>query len=133
MKDKSCEVRVGLVMYGGVSLAVYINGVAQEFFRAVHGRGIYRVMKTLTDSYIVVTILSGASAGGINGILLSYSLCNNKDFSQCSKLWRDVADVRKLLRSPFNDNDAPKSVMDSEVYYQEGVEEAFRTMRSYSE
>jgi hypothetical protein len=26
------EVRLGVVMYGGVSLAVYINGVAHEFF-----------------------------------------------------------------------------------------------------
>src|SRR4029077_1876657 len=31
------EVRLGVVMYGGVSLAVYINGVAHEFFRAVRG------------------------------------------------------------------------------------------------
>jgi hypothetical protein len=27
------EVRLGLVLYGGVSLAVYMNGVAAEFFR----------------------------------------------------------------------------------------------------
>jgi patatin-related protein len=29
------EIRFALVMYGGVSLAVYINGVAQEFYRLV--------------------------------------------------------------------------------------------------
>jgi hypothetical protein len=61
--EKSREVRLGLVMYGGVSLAIYINGVAQELFRAVHGRGIYRLIKALTDSDIVVDVLSGTSAG----------------------------------------------------------------------
>ncbi|MBI4474825.1 MAG: patatin-like protein [Acidobacteria bacterium] len=132
MADKSCEVRVGLVMYGGVSLAVYINGVAQEFFRAVKGHGVYKALKTLTDTDIVLDIISGSSAGGINGVLLSYALCNDRDFGQCSQLWREVADVRKLLRSPFKDEIAPKSVMDSEVYYQEGVEDAFRNMRNYS-
>ena len=29
------EVRIGLVLYGGVALAVYINGAAQEMLRLV--------------------------------------------------------------------------------------------------
>ena len=29
------ELRFALVMYGGVSLAIYINGVAQEFYSLV--------------------------------------------------------------------------------------------------
>ena len=29
------EVRLAIVMYGGVSLAIYINGIAQELFRLV--------------------------------------------------------------------------------------------------
>lgn len=33
--DVSEEIRFALVMYGGVSLAIYINGVAQEFLRLV--------------------------------------------------------------------------------------------------
>jgi hypothetical protein len=32
-------------MYGDVSLAIYINGAAQEFFRAVRGRGVYKFIK----------------------------------------------------------------------------------------
>ena len=37
------EVRFAVVMYGGVSLAIYINGITQELFhlvRATAGRGI---------------------------------------------------------------------------------------------
>ena len=33
--NPSNEVRFAVVMYGGVSLAIYINGVAQELFRLV--------------------------------------------------------------------------------------------------
>jgi hypothetical protein len=33
--DIECEVRFAVVMYGGVSLAIYINGVAQELLNMV--------------------------------------------------------------------------------------------------
>jgi predicted acylesterase/phospholipase RssA len=68
--EKSREVRMGLVMYGGISLAIYINGVSTEFFRAVRGNGVYKLIKCLTDSEIIVDIISGTSAGGINGIFI---------------------------------------------------------------
>src|SRR5262245_2488420 len=113
-------------MYGGVSLAVYINGVSQEFFHAVQGNGVYRLIKELTDSDIVLDILSGSSAGGINGILLSYALCNGKDFTRCGDLWRNSADIRRLLRAPTNGVDAVRSVLDSDGYYQSELERAFR-------
>ena len=71
------EFRLGLVVYGGVSLAVYMNGVCREFYNAVRGRGIYKLIKALTDSDIVVDIISGTFAGGVNGVLLSYALTNS--------------------------------------------------------
>ena len=46
--ERSRETRIGLVMYGGVSLAVYINGVSQEFYHAVQGNGVYSLIKELT-------------------------------------------------------------------------------------
>ena len=92
------EVRIGLVMYGGVSLAIYINGVTQELFRAVRGRGVYQLFKTLTNSDVVVDVISGTSAGGINGIFLAYALCNDREFSTCAGLWREHGDILKLLR-----------------------------------
>ncbi|HEX8185349.1 MAG TPA: patatin-like protein, partial [Blastocatellia bacterium] len=130
-QSKTREMRLGLVMYGGVSLAVYINGVAAEFFRAVRGRGVYRLIKALTDSDIVVDIISGTSAGGINGILLAYALCNNKDFLSSATLWRRDGDIRSLLRSPHRDKDGFSSLLNSEGYYQPRLEEAFRYMRDY--
>ena len=85
-------------MYGGVSLAVYINGVAQEFFQAVRGKGIYDLIGKLTESKITVDIISGTSAGGINGIFLAYALANNKNFEDMASLWRERADISKFSR-----------------------------------
>jgi predicted acylesterase/phospholipase RssA len=113
-----------------VSLAVYINGVSQEFYHAVQGNGVYRLIKELTDSEIVLDILSGSSAGGINGILLAYSLCNGKDFTQSQDMWRDAADISRLLRKTAETDDPVPSVLDSEGYYQDQLERAFRTLDS---
>ena len=129
-KNSRREVRLGVVMYGGVSLAVYINGVAHEFFRAVRGRGVYRLIKALTDSDIIVDVISGTSAGGINGIMLSYALCNERDFSSAATLWRTHGDISKLLRSPKEAATAT-SILDSEGYYQPNLEKVFASMERY--
>jgi patatin-related protein len=126
--EKCRETRIGLVMYGGVSLAVYINGVSQEFYHAVQGNGVYRLIKELTDSEIVLDIVSGSSAGGINGILLSYALANGKDFTRCSDLWRNSADIRRLLRPTSATDEPVRSLLDSEGYYQTELENAFRML-----
>ena len=127
--DRSREVRLGIVMYGGVSLAVYENGVAQELFRAVKGEGPYRWIKELIDSDIVVDIISGTSAGGINGILLGYALANNRDFRRSASLWREDGDIMQLLRKPSDPNTF--SILDSRGYYQERLESAFAEMPPY--
>ena len=127
-EPKSLEIRLGLVMYGGVSLAIYINGVAQEFFNAVRGRGVYKLVKALTDSDIVVDIISGTSAGGINGIMLAYALCNKKEFTSSARLWRDDGDIRRLLRSPHGRAESSWSLLNSEGFYQQQLEAAYRGM-----
>src|SRR2546425_11331281 len=104
-QPKSNEARLGLVLYGGVSLAIYINGVVREFFDAVRGRGVYKLVKVLTDSDIVVDVISGTSAGGVNGILLGYALCNDREFADTASLWRRDGGSRDLLRGP--DHPAP--------------------------
>ena len=130
-QPKSIETRLGLVMYGGVALAIYINGVAREFFRAVRGNGVYKWLKALTDSDIVVDIISGTSAGGINGIMLAYALANEKEFGDAASLWRRDGDIRSLLRSPGGGDDGTPSLLDSEGFYQPRLEEAFRLMTAY--
>jgi patatin-related protein len=143
------EVRFAVVMYGGVSLAIYINGVAQELFRLVRatapaqryadsddltpeGKVFYddeqlddteRVYRRLGQmlghgddpgdgsvrTRFVVDIISGTSAGGINGVLLALALARQKDFRLSADLWRNVADIDVLLREEKSFKDLPKA------------------------
>lgn len=124
------EIRLGLVVYGGVALAIYMNGVCREFYNTVRGRGIYKLLKALTDSDIVVDIVSGTSAGGINGVLLSYALTNSNfsevvDFANFAEIWRESGDILKLLREPSSSNTKVESVLNGESYYQNQLKEAF--------
>jgi patatin-related protein len=129
MSPKSREVRLGIVMYGGVSLAIYINGVSQELFRAVRGSGMYKLIKALTDSDIVVDIISGTSAGGINGLMLAFALANGKEFGATKTLWREHGDLTRLLQPPNLGPDEYKSLLNSDRYYRAKLADAFRTMQ----
>ncbi|MFP5237662.1 MAG: patatin-like protein [Acidobacteriota bacterium] len=117
------EVRLGLVLYGGVSLAVYENGIAQELHRAIRGDGVYGLLCALIDSDIVVDIISGTSAGGVNGVMLAYALANKCAFAQSAELWRNDGDIQRLLRTE-SDPDA-LSVLNS-AYYQQRLENCFQ-------
>lgn len=123
--ELSREARLGVVLYGGVSLAIYINGVAHEFFRAVQGLGAYSLIKALTDSHVNVDIISGTSAGGINGLFLGFALCNQKHFGDFASLWREQGSIERLIRNPRLGPEGTNSVLDGEGYYQHALEDAF--------
>jgi patatin-related protein len=121
------EVRFAAVMYGGVSLAIYMNGISQELLRVVRAGSdlpdselsgtelVYRkAARALhlgrmpgapldTDfpdvrTRIVVDILSGTSAGGINAIFLAKSLAlGAKNLDSLAELWKTEGDLDKLL------------------------------------
>ena len=123
------EIRLGLVVYGGVSLAIYMNGVCREFYNAVRGRGVYKLIKALTDSDIVVDIISGTSAGGINGVLLAYALANSTqeeawDFKDFAGIWRESGNIGLLLRTP-DERQNIDSFLNGEGFYQDKLTEAF--------
>src|SRR5215213_1630526 len=181
--DFKQEVRFAVVMYGGVSLAIYINGIAQELLRWVRStarhatsevalvpsnastnpgtsetapalRGTERVYRKL--SYIladrrqdralnaqerlnqankkladnepihtrfIVDILSGTSAGGINGVFLAKGLANGQDIGGLENLWIEEGDVRTLINDkksvggPVKLQDPPTSLLNSERMY----------------
>jgi predicted acylesterase/phospholipase RssA len=101
--DAQRELRFGLVLYGGVSLAVYIYGVALEFERLVRAsRGVEEnawteILKGAGVS-ATVDIVSGASAGGINGLLLGKALATGTELRTVRSIWTDHADIGALLR-----------------------------------
>jgi patatin-related protein len=117
MQEK--ELRIALVCYGGVSLAVYMHGITKEIWRlarasqAVHSRkppadggdDLYaRLLKTIAtgagvDLRIIVDILAGASAGGINAIFLGHAIASGQALDPLTDLWLDSADVDALVDS----------------------------------
>lgn len=102
------EVRFAVVLYGGVSLAVYMNGVTQEFLHLVratssHSGGeaegtgaVYRELAETCGARFVVDILSGSSAGGINAIFLAKALSNGQSLDGPARMWLERADVAGL-------------------------------------
>jgi patatin-related protein len=118
------EIRLGMVLYGGVSLAVYENGVAQELYRAMRGDGVYALIAKLIDSDVVIDIISGTSAGGVNGIMLGYALANQRQFAPSADLWRNQGDIQALLRKQNDANGS--SVLDSD-YYQQKLTDCFQS------
>jgi patatin-related protein len=132
MREK--ELRIALVCFGGISLAVYMHGVSKEILklnrasRALHAiadrsrrasstffegadrsdpeydtEQIYfdllREIGREVELRVLVDIISGASAGGINGTMLARALCHDLPMSPLRKLWLENADVRVLLAS----------------------------------
>jgi len=129
---KDVELRLALVCYGGVSLAVYMHGVTKEFHklvrasRAYHGlpkgaaradadylsadhspdieidtETIYfdlvREIGKSVDLRVVIDVITGASAGGINGVILARALAHDLSLSPLREVWLKEADVNELL------------------------------------
>ncbi|HEV2866911.1 MAG TPA: patatin-like protein [Allosphingosinicella sp.] len=118
MREK--ELRIALVCYGGISLAVYMHGITKEIWRlacasrAFHdpgstepgGRASADVYSTLLstlrqraglDLRVLVDILAGASAGGINAIFLGHAIAGGRSLDPLTDLWLESADVDKLI------------------------------------
>ena len=111
------ELRLALICYGGVSLAIYMHGITKEIWKLAQAsrdfhdgtridqcsRGIYYDIlqwlerETGTRLRVLPDIISGASAGGINGIFLSQAILSGQSLDPLTDLWLDTADVDKLL------------------------------------
>ncbi len=114
MREK--ELRLALVCYGGISLVVYMHGVTRELWKLLRasearlaGRGVASgdsepVWQALLDAIgeqvdlrVIVDVVAGASAGGINGILLGAAIVEGIDLEPVADMWLDGADIDRLL------------------------------------
>src|SRR4051812_22206994 len=105
------EVRLALVLNGGVSLAVWIGGVTREIDAARRAFGLastdeqdtaslYGEILTALDQRVLVDVIGGASAGGINGVMLGAAIVNGKPLADLRETWITLGDFRTLLRPP---------------------------------
>jgi predicted acylesterase/phospholipase RssA len=115
MREK--ELRLALVCYGGISLAVYMHGVTKEVWHLARAsRAFYadtppdepveagyadllRLIQTTTGIKlrVLADIVAGASAGGINGIFLGQAVATGQSLDPLTDMWLDKADVDALL------------------------------------
>ncbi len=126
------ELRLALVCFGGVSLAVYMHGISKEILKLVRAS---RTLHAITDraaraaaqaqDYIplgdpeydtetvyfdllreigrrvelrvIVDVIAGASAGGINGVMLARALAHDLKVAHLREMWLESGDVTELL------------------------------------
>jgi patatin-related protein len=124
------ELRQALAMRGGVSLAIWMGGACQEIERlrsaadrdatADADAGVYRAL-LIAAGYdnVVVDVLAGTSAGGLNAVLLACSLVYGMPFDDGIRdLWLRVADIEGLSRHP-RDRTPPSLLRGDGVFYAE--------------
>ncbi|MGE4430723.1 MAG: patatin-like protein [Sphingobium sp.] len=120
MREK--ELRLALICYGGISLAIYMHGITKEIWhlarasRDWHQHRAQPPIKPLTGLpavyadllqhietrcdlrlRVVIDIVAGASAGGINGIFLAQAIQTGQSLEPLTDLWLSNADVDRLL------------------------------------
>ncbi|MEP9400710.1 patatin-like protein [Sphingomonas sp. VNH70] len=111
------ELRLALICYGGISLAVYMHGLVKEIWhiarasRAAHAgddplTGSAEVYRAMLDDLgtrsgvrlrILVDIVAGASAGGINGVFLAQAIATGQSLDPLTDLWLEKADIEALI------------------------------------
>jgi predicted acylesterase/phospholipase RssA len=112
--DERQELRIALVMNGGVSLAVWMGGVTLELDRVRRASGVYGDLLELTSTDARVDVIAGASAGGINGAVLALAIARGTTVAQIRELWMTDGDIDLLLRDPMQ-RDAPSVLQGDEV------------------
>jgi patatin-related protein len=115
MREK--ELRIALICYGGVSLAVYMHGITREIWHLVRAsrdfhenaptkskiETVYQELLTTiertsnTKLRVLSDIIAGSSAGGINGIFLAQAIVTGQSLDPLTDMWLGEADVDKLL------------------------------------
>ncbi|MDQ1425162.1 MAG: hypothetical protein QOD72_2660, partial [Acidimicrobiaceae bacterium] len=121
------EIRLAVVMTGGVSLAVWIGGVVAEIYRAHKRVGLYKPLLDALRSDVTIDIVTGASAGGLNGVFLGAALSRQVDVEQFDGLrdvWLTAGSMIALLRDPYQRN--PPSLLKGDAYLLVEIEKVLR-------
>jgi len=124
MQEK--ELRIAVVLTGGISLAIYMHGISKELLKLVRASRAFHRGSDDTDGYtdstsgreidtepiyyellnslapklglrIVLDVIAGASAGGVNGIMLARALAHDLDIDHQRQMWLEHADVTRLV------------------------------------
>lgn len=118
------ELRLALVCYGGVSLAIYMHGITKELEKLVRASdrlvslppgspnpfgpaesesAYFEALRQKAErdggrTRVVVDVVSGTSAGGINGVCLAKAVARDLPQDALRDVWLRKASILKLLR-----------------------------------
>jgi patatin-related protein len=129
MKEK--ELRLAVVFFGGVSLAVYQHGINREILNLVRASKLYhsgqrgrnsdalsfqsrypdeperstgeiylQCLQTVGQHLslrVIVDVISGSSAGGMNGVALARAIAHDLSLAPLTDMWLAEADMLNLL------------------------------------
>lgn len=111
------ELRIALAMRGGVSLSIWIGGAVRE----IDGlrRDLHRIVLTengtrtaaqrrshnsladlaylLGRRAVTIDVLTGASAGGLNAVILGTAMVAGNPVDPLRDVWIDTADIERLI------------------------------------
>jgi patatin-related protein len=111
------ELRLAMVCYGGISLAVYMHGVTKEVWKlarastyaparrdalsrseAVYADVLEEIARECGVRIAVLPdIVAGASAGGMNGVFLAQAVHTGQSLEPLTRMWLEKADIDTLL------------------------------------
>jgi predicted acylesterase/phospholipase RssA len=138
----SKELRFAVVFNGGVSLAVWMGGVTHELnLMRLASAGVeggqdaaaltaWRAILHECKRTVVVDLIAGTSAGGLNGALLAAAVAGGSDLSSMRTTWLHLPslDTHKLTRDYKNprpgEESAPTSVLSGE-YFTDSIRNTF--------
>jgi len=130
------EIRMAVVLNGGVSLAVWMGGVVQELNRltwadpsATQVRCGYASALNAVRSTARADVIAGTSAGGINGAALALGQVNAvAQPARLRDLWVEQGDIDALLRRPFRGQ--PTSLLQGDEFFLQQLEIAMAALSS---
>ncbi|MEU4741404.1 patatin-like protein [Actinosynnema sp. NPDC023658] len=123
------QIRFAVVLNGGVSLAVWMGGVVLELDRLTRGDGPYADLLDVVGSTARADVITGTSAGGINGAALALSQVNaNARLERLRDLWAEQGRMEQLLRTPFRGQ--PVSLLRGDEFFLPRLREALGRLTS---
>jgi patatin-related protein len=121
------ELRLALVMNGGVSLAIWMGGVTVEINRLMNRDGPYGDVLRMMNTSLRVDVIAGASAGGINGAMLATMIAHDSprsvELDSLREIWLEQGALRELLRSPLQKD--PPSLLRGDEFFLPRLREVF--------
>jgi predicted acylesterase/phospholipase RssA len=139
-QDDRTEIRVALVLNGGVSLAVWMSGVVREIDlirRASCDEGLpeprtlmerenhaaeqrhyetWRRIAAAKGIRVVVDIIAGTSAGGLNGTIFGMALACNAPLPDLKTMWNEKAALTSDALLSSRDATPRRSVLSGEHF-----------------